>query len=332
MDRNKLGLIGCGILFVGMFAPVFRLPFVGDVDFISFSPTLAVVSVLAFGAIGIFAFARNDIANASWMGLGALSVFAISFSVTQYRFYEIRAELEERLADNPFAQAARDAYTSPGIEWGWFVLLIGAGLITYAGLSERKDRGIDHFAIIDAHDKSYVFAVGGALVLAIAGLFLGSGTAQSNIPRGSAIDAAGSTAERSAREAAVKAEATAAEQEKEAYISEYVEVYDLEARYMDSMLDGRIPGVTFKVRNKGDRTLERVEVTVEFLNSEGSPIAEEVYIPVIVGGFNADPPLRPGYIWQNERGRFLSAKAVPSEWQSGSARAFVSSVEFAEED
>jgi hypothetical protein len=120
---------------------------------------------------------------------------------------------------------------------------------------------------------------------------------------------------------------------KKAYITEQIELYDVTAGTMDSILDGRIPGVLFKIRNKGDKSLSRVAVTVYFKDAGGDIIAEENFLPVLVReySFSGDnKPLKPGYVWQMERGKFYSAKSVPSEWQEGSISAAITDIEFAE--
>ncbi|MBS61782.1 hypothetical protein [Salinisphaera sp.] len=122
-------------------------------------------------------------------------------------------------------------------------------------------------------------------------------------------------------------------QKKSKYAAEFLDLYDFSAEYRDSMLDGKVPGVLFKIKNNGDRTLSRVEVTVYFSDAQGNVIAEEDYTPVLVSdySFSGDnKPLKPGYIWQMERGKFYSAKNVPSEWQDGSAKAAITNIEFAE--
>ncbi|MDR3159160.1 MAG: hypothetical protein LBU11_09180 [Zoogloeaceae bacterium] len=84
------------------------------------------------------------------------------------------------------------------------------------------------------------------------------------------------------------------------YLAENVELYDFQASYMESILDDRVPGVTFKIKNKGDRILEYVKVLVLFKDSSGSVIAEEGYLPVFISkyGFSENrKPLKPGYIW-----------------------------------
>lgn len=125
----------------------------------------------------------------------------------------------------------------------------------------------------------------------------------------------------------------AALREREAY-RDKVEILELQAGYYDTYLDGRIPGVEFKLKNNGDKMLSQVEVTVFFKGEAGNIMHEEQYNPVLVSeySFGDNKPLKPGYIWRLERGKFLTAKEAPEEWQAGNVEAVVSKVEFAEED
>lgn len=99
------------------------------------------------------------------------------------------------------------------------------------------------------------------------------------------------------------------------------------------MLDGKVPGVLFKLRNNRDRSLDKVEVTIYFKNSDGNAIAEENFLPVLVSkySFSGDnKPLKPEYIWEMERGKFYAAKKVPTEWQEGSVEALITDIRFTE--
>ncbi len=120
---------------------------------------------------------------------------------------------------------------------------------------------------------------------------------------------------------------------KASYIAEHVELYDVKASYMDSLLDGRVPGVLFKLKNTGDVTLDMVEVTFYFRDESGATIAEENFHPVLVSAYSFsgdNDPLKPGYVWQMERGKFYTAKSVPSEWAEGNVEAKVTDIRFAE--
>lgn len=119
----------------------------------------------------------------------------------------------------------------------------------------------------------------------------------------------------------------AAEKAARAYLPK-VTLYELTSQYYKTYTDEKLPGVEFKLKNTGDKALSKVQVVVYFKDADGKVIAEERYIPVLAGGYTRKAPLQPGYIWQIESGKFLTAKSVPSEWKEGSVEAKVTSVEF----
>jgi hypothetical protein len=118
--------------------------------------------------------------------------------------------------------------------------------------------------------------------------------------------------------------------EKAAYIQAHIVLYDVQAKYMDSVLDGKVPGVLLKLRNTGDRSLDKVKVTVTFKDARGAAIHDEDYFPVSVSDFSFgdNKALKPGYVWQMESGKFYSAKSVPSEWLEGSVDAKITDIQF----
>lgn len=122
----------------------------------------------------------------------------------------------------------------------------------------------------------------------------------------------------------------AALREKEEYFRD-VELYDFEAKYYEAILDGETPGVSFKLRNNGNRTLSQVKVTVFFRDRNNRVIFEDNYYPVSPSSWSSDSkkPLKPNYIWQMERGKFYTAKSVPDEWQEGNAVARITDIDFA---
>ena len=88
------------------------------------------------------------------------------------------------------------------------------------------------------------------------------------------------------------------EEEKEDYFKK-VELYDLEQNFFNN--EGEVLTVIrFKLKNKGDRALKRVQVTVYLKDSDRNIIADEVFYP-IAGLATAAPitePLKPGYTYQ----------------------------------
>lgn len=109
-----------------------------------------------------------------------------------------------------------------------------------------------------------------------------------------------------------------------------IEVYDFEASMKDSLTNGRVPGLNFKLKNNGDKTVSQVKVTVYFQDGDGKNIAEEDFYPINTSSIMGGGPLKPGYVWQQEKGKFYMAKSVPSEWKPGAASIAVTGVELAD--
>lgn len=118
---------------------------------------------------------------------------------------------------------------------------------------------------------------------------------------------------------------------KQEYLNK-VSLYDLKAKYYETYLEKKVTGVEFKIKNKGNRTLKEVEVTVYFKDAKGTVIAEKQYHPVLVTkySYGRNKPLKPNYIWQQERGKFYKADSVPTEWKEGAISANITNIEFAE--
>lgn len=90
----------------------------------------------------------------------------------------------------------------------------------------------------------------------------------------------------------------------------------------------RVKGVFGTVENKGEKTLQRVEIRVFFLDDAGNRIGEKDFLPVLSGGWSSnDPPLRPGY--RSDFGFNLDDHA-PSGW-SGRIEHEVVDIEFSED-
>lgn len=113
-------------------------------------------------------------------------------------------------------------------------------------------------------------------------------------------------------------------------MAQNLKLYDFTSKCYDTF-DGHVPGVELKIKNNGDRTLTGVTVKVVFYDNNDKPIAEQEYYPFTSGDFGSNNgPLKPNYIWQQDRGMFYQAKNVPTEWKEGRATASISEIEFAD--
>jgi len=72
-------------------------------------------------------------------------------------------------------------------------------------------------------------------------------------------------------------------------------------------------GVFGDVKNTGDRTLKKVEITIYCLGPDGKPVFERTYLPVLVSEMSfgdSNQPLKPGY----SRHFGVKMDDAPSEW------------------
>ena len=110
-----------------------------------------------------------------------------------------------------------------------------------------------------------------------------------------------------------------------------VHIYNIKAKYYSTYSDDKVPGVEFKLKNKGGKTLSDVTVTFYFKDKNGNVIAEDSFYPINVNSiYSQTEALKPNYIWRQERGKFYTSKKVPEEWKTGSVEAKVTKVEFLE--
>lgn len=329
MTNKNLAFGGAGALVVGLFTPIVTLPFLGTINLFNNGTNITALVLLALAAIAGGLTLKDREADVIWPGVAAAVILLYRFLELQYRLSSMRGEMAKSMKDNPFAGIAQTAMSSVQLQWGWIVLAVGAGLLIYAGVTAKKAAESRLWSLEDGTTKAIAGVSILLLIFAVAWDWIGRTTtgAAPDAAVGNAVGpvvGSSDTTERDDNKPSA---------EEVAYIRNNLRLYDVTAKYYESILDGNIPGVDFKIKNNGNRTLNRVKVRVVFHDAEGKPIAEEEYNPVLVieGGYSMDDnkPLRPNYIWQNEPDKFYTAKSVPSEWQEGKVTATISDVEFA---
>ena len=113
----------------------------------------------------------------------------------------------------------------------------------------------------------------------------------------------------------------------EEYIANFIDVYDINAKYFKAILDGRIPGIEFKIKNRGIKTITYLKIVFYFKDSKDNVIFEDYYFP-LSGGFSEEKTvLKPNYIWKMESGKFYSAKKCPEEWKEGNVSYKIEKIE-----
>lgn len=328
MNNRNLCLAGAGLIIIGLFLPIVRLPIVGSINMFSYQSSLTGILILVAAAIAGFLAFQDKTAKAIWPFAAAGLLIAITLVRLQWRISTMKSEFAEELEGNPFRGIAEGFATSIQLEWGWIVLVAGVGIGLYAAYQQARAEEAPAFRIEDQPTK--LLAAATAILLIIGLAPIGYNAFKSNLDTRLA-DAAEPSQPAFGDDEDTQTSVNQSDDEKKAYISSNLELYDIEAKYYDSMLDGRVPGVDFKIKNKGDRTLDRVEVTFFFQDADGNTIAEEDYSPVLVSEYSFagdNKPLRPNYIWQQEHDKFFQAPNVPTEWKAGAVTARITDIEF----
>jgi hypothetical protein len=132
MNHRNLGLAGAALLFVGVFLPIVRLPFVGSQNYFQNGKgdgVFLVILALFSALLALSVWRRWLIAT------GGLSLAYLLFSL--YRFSnlmsEMKASMETELKDNPFAGLATAMVGAVELQWGWAVLIVASVMIVGAG-------------------------------------------------------------------------------------------------------------------------------------------------------------------------------------------------------
>lgn len=140
-NSKTVSLVGAALLFVGVFLPLVSLPIVGSLNyFMNGRGDGTIVLLLALVAGGL---AMTDrVRHVVWPGAAALAVIGFTFVRFQAGIAEMRAKMDAELAGNPFRGIAETAAGSIQMQWGWAVLVLGAGLLVYAGLAARRSGSV----------------------------------------------------------------------------------------------------------------------------------------------------------------------------------------------
>lgn len=133
-----LGIAGAAILFVGVFAPIISAPIVGNQNYFQNGEGDGIILIVL--AAVAFALAVGRQFRILWVpGAGALSVLAYTYFNVRAGIADMRADLQTDLAGNPFAGFAEMAVQSIQLQWGWALLIIGAGLLIASSVVAAQD-------------------------------------------------------------------------------------------------------------------------------------------------------------------------------------------------
>ena len=131
--KQTLGLVGSIALLAGVFTPIVSIPVMGEMTYLQNGRTEGIiVLVLAFISL-LLALTRQY--RGLWItGIGSLAVLLYTFVRFQSKMSDMKSDMESPLSGTPFHGLVDIAMQSVQFQWGWAVLLVGAGLVLAAAV------------------------------------------------------------------------------------------------------------------------------------------------------------------------------------------------------
>lgn len=325
--RQLAGFAGALLLFVGVFAPIVSLPFVGAISYVSIGRGDGILVLLLTVTALIFTARRLY----RWLFfVGTLSFAVLAFTMVSFvrLISQLRSETQESLRGNPFASLGEAVVGSVQLQWGWALLIIGAGLLIATAFMAPEPASVSGggaqraTSAIGPHEH----LVGAAVILA--GAFVGLLVSGSIGHRTGGMFAS--------RFAPASLQGPVLDERLKADLAAATDSTALERAYLPKMHVTRLMvgestlgerGVFGEVQNAGTRSLDEVQITIYFLDQQGRTVHEKTYTPVLVSKYGFDQelnvPLRAGY-----RHKFgVRTDDAPSAW-NGQVRVTVTAVKF----
>jgi hypothetical protein len=139
--RQALGIGGSLVLAIGVFTPIVSVPVVGNINYFR-NGSGDGAFVLGFAVLSLILTLRG---NFHWLWTTGTAVIALlvgAFIRFQETLLEVQSGIERDLSDNPFRGVAEVAVGSAQLQWGWILLIIGAGALIAAASTRSRSGGL----------------------------------------------------------------------------------------------------------------------------------------------------------------------------------------------
>ncbi|HJV44936.1 MAG TPA: hypothetical protein VJ824_04330 [Bacillota bacterium] len=135
-SRKILGMIGCIVLAIGVFCPLVRIPYLGEVNYFN-NGKGGGVFVLILAVISFIIILAGKYKPLIYTGIISLCVMGFTYFYLQFVFHKITAKLSNQFGEKSKSLADM-IVQSVHLEIGWIVLTIGAVLLIVAGAAKVK--------------------------------------------------------------------------------------------------------------------------------------------------------------------------------------------------
>ena len=119
------------------------------------------------------------------------------------------------------------------------------------------------------------------------------------------------------------------DKDKKEYIDKYLKIYDIETIVTpDSYVASNSAATTFAIKNMGNEIINRLEITIFYLDNDGSAFYEDDFIVIFNCSYGCLKELKPNYIWRDEPGDYFITQEVSLNDWSGEVKVGVKSISF----
>ena len=115
---------------------------------------------------------------------------------------------------------------------------------------------------------------------------------------------------------------------KQKYIQNYLQLFEIEAKIINTFGDEKKPGVRYAIKNLGSEALTEIKVVIYFLDENGNPFFEKAGFPVSEYSYDLKI-LKPNYTYRMDKDNYNVFDNLGDEW-SGKVKIEIVDIEFAE--
>jgi len=137
--KQILGLIGSIVLFTGVFTPILSIPIMGNITYLQNGKSEGTI-VLVLAVVSLMLVLTKKYKGLWFTGLGSAAVIALTFFNFQMKLSDMKAKMGANLAGNPFKGLADMAMQTVQLQWGWALLVVGAGLVIASAAIKEESR------------------------------------------------------------------------------------------------------------------------------------------------------------------------------------------------
>jgi len=131
--RQPFGIAGSILLFFGVFAPIVRVPTIGNINYFRFEKGYATI-ICILAAISLFLTIKNKRKWLYFTGIASFSIVAITFMHFYMKSLDTTINIERKLSWNPFHGFTDISMDNIRFQWGLAILITGSVFIILSAM------------------------------------------------------------------------------------------------------------------------------------------------------------------------------------------------------